>query len=54
MAIKGNKRELGLILSGQPLPIKDANIFVTQPKIKDIVLFGEDNFLIAVQMYKSD
>lgn len=49
MAIKGSKRELGLILSGQPLPVKDANIFVTQPKIKDIVLFGEDNFLIAVQ-----
>lgn len=53
MAIKGNKRELGLILSGQPLPVKDANIFVTQPKIKDIVLFGEDNFLIAVQMLVS-
>lgn len=53
MAIKGSKKELGLILSGQPLPIKDANIFVTQPKIKDIVLFGEDNFLIAVQMLVS-
>ena len=50
MAIKGSKRELGLILSGQPLPIKDANIFVTQPKIKDIVLFGEDDFLVAIQM----
>lgn len=53
MAIKGDKRELGLILSGQPLPIKDANIFVTQPKIKDIVLFGEDNFLVSVQMLVS-
>lgn len=53
MAIKGNKRELGLILSGQPLPVKDANIFMTQPKIKDIVLFGEDDFLIAVQMLVS-
>ena len=53
MAIKGDKRELGLILSGQPLPIKDANIFVTQPKIKDIVLFGEDDFLISVQMLVS-
>lgn len=50
MAIKGNKRELGLILSGQALPVKDANIFITQPRIKDIVLFGEDDFLIAVQM----
>lgn len=53
MAIKGDKKELGLILSGQPLPIKDANIFVTQPKIKDIVLFGEDDFLIGIQMLVS-
>ena len=53
MAIKGDKKELGLILSGQPLPIKDANIFVTQPKIKDIVLFGEDDFLVSVQMLVS-
>lgn len=53
MAIKGDKKRLGLILSGQPLPVLDANIFVTQPKIKDIVLFGEDEFLIAVQMLVS-
>ena len=53
MAIKGDKRELGLILSGQPLPVKDANIFITQPKIKDVVLFGEDNFFIGVQMLVS-
>lgn len=53
MGIKGNKQELGLILSGQPLPVKDANIFVTQPKIKDIVLFGEDDFLVSVQMLVS-
>lgn len=53
MAIKGDKRKLGLILSGQPLPIQDANIFMTQPKIKDIVLFGEDEFLVAVQMLVS-
>lgn len=50
MAIQGDKKKLGLILSGQPLPIKDANIFVTQPKIKDIVLFGEEDFIVAVQM----
>ena len=50
MAIKGNKRNLGLILSGQPLPIEDANVFVTQPKIKDIVLFGEDDFLVSIQI----
>lgn len=53
MAIKGDKRKLGLVLSGQPLPIKDANIFITQPKIKDIVQFGEDDFLVSVQMLVS-
>ena len=50
MGIKGDKKSLGLILSGQPLLIKNANIFVTQPKIKDIVQFGENDFLVGVQM----
>lgn len=50
MGIKGNKAKLGLILSGQPLVIEDVNIFITQPKIKDIVLFGEDDFLTSVQI----
>ncbi len=50
MSIQGDKKKLGLILSGQPILIQSANIFVTQPKIKDIVLFGEDDFLVAVQM----
>jgi len=50
MGIKGDKRKIGLILSGQPLPIEGANIFMTQPRIKDIVLFGEDDFLVAIQM----
>ena len=51
--IKGDKRKIGLILSGQPLPVKDANIFVSQPKIKYIVQFGEDDFLVAIQMLVS-
>lgn len=50
MGLKGDKRKIGLILSGQPLLVENANIFMTQPKIKDIVLFGEDDFLVAVQM----
>ena len=53
MGIKGNKEKLGLILSGQPLMVEDVNIFITQPKIKDIVLFGEDNFLTAIQILTS-
>lgn len=50
MGIKGKKENLGLVLSGQPLMIENMNIFITQPKIKDIVLFGEDDFLTAVQI----
>lgn len=37
----------GLYLSGQPVVVKECNIVLTQPKIKDIVMFGEDEFLIA-------
>ena len=50
MGIKGDKTQIGLILSGQPLMIKELNIFITQPRIKDIVLFGEDDFLTGVQI----
>lgn len=50
MDIQGDKRKLGLILSGQPLPIESANIFIMQPKIKDIVLFGEEDFLATIQL----
>ena len=42
--------QVGLYLSGQDVPIKDCNIILTQPKIKDIVLFGEDEFLIGTQI----
>lgn len=42
--------QVGLYLSGQDVLIKDCNIVLTQPKIKDIVLFGEDEFLIGTQI----
>ena len=45
MAVKGER--VGLYLSGQPVQIKSCNIAITQPKIKDIVVFGEDDFLIS-------
>lgn len=45
MAVKGER--VGLYLSGQPVQVKSCNIAITQPKIKDIVVFGEDAFLIA-------
>ena len=50
MSIRGDKRKLGLILSGQPIFIPEINIYITQPKIKDIVLFGEDDFFTTVQL----
>lgn len=50
MSIRGDKRKIGLILSGQPIFIPEINIYITQPKIKDIVLFGEDDFFTTVQL----
>ena len=48
MALKG---DIGLYLSGLPVPVKDCNIILTPPKIKEIVAStGEDNFLTAVQI----
>jgi hypothetical protein len=48
MGAKGVK--VGLYLSGQDVLVEDCNIALTQPKIKDIVLFGEDEFLIGTQL----
>lgn len=48
--IKGDKRWVGLYLSGKPVLIKELNIAITPPTIKDIVMFGEENFLFATQL----
>ena len=48
--IKGDKRLVGLFLSGKPVLIKELNIALTPPKINDIVMFGEDDFLFATQL----
>ena len=45
---KGEK--VGLYLSGQPVQIEDCNIAITQPTIKDVVVYGEDEFLICVNI----
>lgn len=50
MAIKGDSANLGLYLSGQEVPIDGANMFITQPSIKQIVTFGEDTFLIGLNL----
>lgn len=48
MELKG--KEIALYLSGQPVPITECNIVLSQPKIKEIVMFGEDDFLTMTQM----
>lgn len=45
---KGEK--VGLYLSGQPVQIEDCNIAITQPTIKDVVVYGEDEFLICINI----
>lgn len=48
MAVQGEK--VGLYLSGQSVLVPGCNIYITQPKIKDVVLFGEDEFLVDVNL----
>lgn len=50
MEFKGDKSKVGLYLSGQQIEIPGANIFITQPTINQITVFGEDNFLIGVNL----
>ena len=48
--IKGDRSKIGLIFSGQQVPFEEANIFITQPTVRQIFMFGEDNFLMATQL----
>lgn len=41
---------VGLYLSGQPVKVTDCNIAIVQPTIKDIVVYGEDEFLIGINL----
>ncbi len=45
---KGNK---ALYLSGQDIFIPECNIKLRQPRLKDIAVFGEDQFLVAAQLF---
>lgn len=47
MVIQG---DIGLYLSGAQVRIKTCGIIINQPKVKDIVLFGETDFLSAVKI----
>ena len=48
MAIKG---DLAQIYAGWPVKVNNCNIAVSQPSVKDICAFGEDNFLMGVQIF---
>lgn len=48
MAIQG---DLGLYLSGMPVPVDQCNIVIKPPKIKEIIMtIGEDDFLMIMQI----
>ena len=51
MAIKGDIKQVGLYLSGAPIPVPDCNIILTQPKVRDVVMFGEDEFLVITNIF---
>lgn len=44
------KGDIGLYLSGAPIPLPECALYLTQPTIKQVVQFGETNFLMAVQL----
>ena len=48
MALQG---DLGLYLSGCPVPLKQSNVLITPPKVRDILAFGEDKFLMASHLF---
>lgn len=47
MEYQGN---IGLYLSGCQIPIRSCGIFLTQPKVREIVQFGEDDFFATVNI----
>jgi hypothetical protein len=48
MALQG---DLGAYLSGGPVYVQDCNIAVTPPSVKSIMIFGEEKFLMATQLF---
>jgi hypothetical protein len=48
MAIKGDRAKF---LSGLPILIPSCNVAMTQPKVRDICAFGEDDFFLSVNLF---
>ena len=45
------KGDIGLYLSGQQIKVASCGIFITQPKIKDIVVqMGENDFISTANL----
>ncbi len=42
--------DIGVYLSGGQVVVKDCNIILEQPKIKDVLLFGENTFFSMLEM----
>lgn len=47
----GLQGDYGRLLAGLPIPVSQANIAVRQPSVKEIIAFGEDDFLVDVGMF---
>lgn len=43
--------DIGKLLSGMPIAVPGVNVAVSQPKVKDICAFGEDDFFFATQFF---
>lgn len=42
--------DIGLYLSGCAVPVRECNVLLHQPKVRDVALFGEEKFFAACQM----
>lgn len=49
MAIKGES--VGKYLTGCDIPIQECGVIISQPTVKDILQFGEDNFFAAINFF---
>lgn len=47
------KYDYGALICGLPIFIKECSISITQPSIKEICAFGEDNFFVCLQTFIS-
>lgn len=49
MSLQGD--QVALFLSGQDIPVKECNVIIHQPTIKQIVMFKETAFINATQLF---